>query len=116
MKSNSCLYSAVKKVIEYQFGINGLRSDVFDRYNSGDGVPATISVSVINEALGRYGIEVDRVYGNFTDPHKFDRPDLIVRDVKFIPAPCIGYSHDHCEGTLPNERFSALWGITLKRV
>ena len=115
MKPNSCLYRAVRDVVKSQFGIQDLKSDVFDKYNNGDGVPGNIMVSVINEALSKYGIEVSVVYGNIKDSHDFSGKNLIVRNPSFVPSPCIAYYHDHVEAVLGNQRVSALMAITLRR-
>ena len=113
MKPNSCLYRAVKKVVEYQFGIR-LSSDVFDAHNNGDGVPTGIIVDVIESALSAHGVKVAAVYGKISDPENFSRPDLI-RDPKFVSAPCIGRGADHVEGILPGEYFAGDMAIVLEQ-
>lgn len=116
MKQNSCLYRAVKKVVSFQFGINDLESDVFDRYNFGEGVPTSICVTVINQALEKYGIKVEAVYGDITDPELMDHSELIRRGVGFVPSPCIAHEPFHVEGLVGNERFSGDMSITLTRM
>lgn len=115
MKPNSCLYRAVSKVIGYQFGIHDLSSNIFDLYNTGDGVPTRIMVTVINEALSDYGVCVDIVYANISDLYLFDRSDLVKVPPSFVPAPCIAYVNNHVEGILPHERMSADMAITLRK-
>ncbi len=114
MKPNSCLYRAVKRVVEYQFGITGLDSDVFDKYNNGDGVPTEIIVDVIESSLSDFGIKVNAVYACMSDPENFSRQDLL-RDPKFITAPCIGHVTGHVEGILPGEFFDGDMAIVLER-
>lgn len=114
MKPNSCLYRAVKKVVANQFDINDLEGDVFDRYNTGEGVPAPIMVTVINEALLPYGVEVEAVYGDITDVEVMDHPEL-VRPPVFVPTPAIAHVENHVEGIIGNERFKADMAITLRR-
>lgn len=96
MKPNSCLYRAVKKVVEHQFGIRNLKSDVFDKYNNGDGVPCEIMVSVINEALKGNHIQVNAVYTTLSDPEYFDHPELLISGSAFIRYPFIMYTGGAC--------------------
>ena len=114
MKPNSCLYRAVKKVVEYQFGITGLSSEVFDAHNNGEGVPTGIIVDVIESALSSHGVKVSAVYGKINDPENFSRPDLI-RDPEFVSAPCIGHEQNHVEGILPGEYFTGDMAIVLEQ-
>jgi hypothetical protein len=67
----------VRRVVAFQFGIYDLTSDVFDKYNTGEGVPIGIIVDVINEALYYHGVTVSAVYGNIVDRESFSRHDLL---------------------------------------
>ena len=103
MKPNSCVYEATRKVVENQFGINNLPSDVFDKYNEGDGVRLSIVAKVINESLIDYGVGVVGVYGHFEDESDFDNPELL-RPPQFVDAPCIAYDGNcHAYAVLPND-------------
>lgn len=115
MKPNSCLFRAVKRVVENQFGVTGLTSDVFDKYNDGDGVPLRIVVSVINEALSDYGIEVNAIYGRVSESVRLDRPDLL-REPCRVPTPVIAYFDRHAEGVIGNESMDAELAYTLGAV
>jgi hypothetical protein len=116
MKPNSCLYRAVKKVVEHQFGIRNLKSDVFDKYNNGYGVPTGISVTVINEALKGYRVQVGVVYSNLEDPENFDHPELLINIPQFIPSPCICHANSHAEGIVGNETSDGDIAIVLRKV
>lgn len=116
MKPNSCLYRAVKKVVEHQFGIRNLKSDVFDKYNNGDGIPCEIMVSVINEALKGSRVQVSAVYANLEDPECFDHPELLINIPQFIPSPCISHANSHAEGIVGSETSNGDIIIVLKKV
>lgn len=101
MKPNSCLYRAVLKVCQYQFSVSPA-SDVFDKYNNGDGVATVIAASVINEACLPYRIRVKSIYCGQTAKQQIDHPEL-VKPPEFVPSPSIGFWHDHSEAAIGDE-------------
>lgn len=116
MKPNSCLYRAVVRVCQNQFGVDVSQTDhVFDRFNIGEGIPTLKAATAINQALSQFGIKVKAIYCNTSDKQRFDRPDL-VRKPKFVKNPAIAFWHDHAEGIIGDEYVAdAVCVMTLTR-
>ena len=100
MKPNNCLFLAAKTLCLHQFGIDISEAvDVFDKYNTGDGILFARAVNALDEALSRYGIFVSAVYGNIDGD--FSHRDKVVDD-DFVPFPFIAFykNEQHAEARL----------------
>ena len=114
MKPNSCVYLATADVCKAQFGVT-ITSDIFDTYNKGEGILTVNIVTVLNEALQIYGIEVEAVYcrglqGEFAGAE-------LVREFDSPPFPAIVLvDRNHAEAVLSCMYASGIMAITLKRI
>ena len=116
MKPNSCLFRAVSQLVKHQFGVPNPSSDIFDKYNTGDGINIDICVPIINESLEKYGIRVKAVYCHYDEPSRFSSPEVL-RPPQFVPSPCIVITDSHAEALIAtNTQVDGIAAIVLAKI